>query len=216
MYYKIIPVTDYEQNCSVLWCNTTKDAVIVDPGGEIDLVLNTIQQLRVHPLSILLTHGHIDHVGGAKRLATILSIPIQGPHKDDFFWLQNIKQQSFKLGLFQADAEPFIPDAWLNHGDIINFGKEQLEVLHCPGHTAGHVAFFNRKDRLALVGDILFLGSVGRTDLPGGNHTILMQSITENLMSLGLDIQFISGHGPMSSFGAELQHNPFLKGMLIK
>lgn len=208
MNYHIVPVTDLAQNCTILWCTHTHQAAIVDPGGDVDDILAAVKQLAVQPIKILLTHGHFDHVGGASELAKILSIPILGPHLGDLPWLKGLAEQSRIFGL-QYQLKEFVPERWLNHGDKINFGNEILEVLHCPGHTPGHVVYFNRQDQLALVGDVLFKNGIGRTDLPGGNYTALMRSITENLWPLGDAVRFIPGHGPMSSFGVERLNSPF-------
>jgi glyoxylase-like metal-dependent hydrolase (beta-lactamase superfamily II) len=210
MNYHIILVTDLEQNCTLLWCDHTDETIVVDPGGDIGLITQQITELKLHPVEILLTHGHFDHVGGAKELSQLLSIPITGPHMGDLFWFQGLSMQSRMFGLGYT-IQNFIPDRWLNHGDTINFGDEVLEVLHCPGHTPGHVAYFNRSDQLAIVGDVLFQNGIGRTDFPGGNYDMLMHSIKKYLLPLGDKVRFIPGHGPMSSFGEERQNNPFLQ-----
>jgi len=213
MNYYIVPVTELEQNSTLLWCDHTDEAVIVDPGGDIDLIQQQIRKLDIHPIEILLTHGHFDHVGGAKDLAKLLSIPITGPHIEDLFWFQGLEQQSRMFGL-KYIIQNFIPDTWLKHGDKIHFGDEILQVLHCPGHTPGHVAYFNKQDQLAIVGDVLFKNGIGRTDLPGGSYETLMRSITEQLWPLGDAVRFIPGHGPMSNFGEERLHSPFFSKML--
>ena len=208
MNYHIVPVTDFEQNCSLLWCEHSLKAAIVDPGGDISLILDAVQQLGITPVLILLTHGHIDHVGGAGELAQHLNVPIEGPNSGDRPWLESMDKQSEKFGL--PNAKSFVPDRWLIHNDRVRFGDEVLEVLHCPGHTPGHVVFFNRKDKLALVGDVLFQGSIGRTDLPFGDHATLLRSIREQLWPLGDEVRFIPGHGFLSSFGAERRNNPYV------
>lgn len=208
MQYHIVPVTDLEQNCTLLWCEHTDEAIITDPGGDIDLILQQIRKLDIHPVEILLTHGHFDHVGGALELAKLLSVSITGPHLGDMFWFQNLEQQTRMFGL-NYKIQNFTPNRWLQAKDKIKFGDEILEVLHCPGHTPGHVVYFNRQDQLAIVGDVLFKNGIGRTDLPYGNYDALMRSITEQLWPLGDAVRFIPGHGPMSSFGEERLHSPF-------
>lgn len=208
MHYLTVPVTDLEQNCTILWCNHSHQAVVVDPGGDVDDIQAAVKQINVKPIKILLTHGHFDHVGGATELAKCLSIPIIGPHIGDLSWLKGLTEQSRIFGL-RYSIKNFVPDHWLNHGDTIKFGNETLEVLHCPGHTPGHVVYFNRQDQLALVGDVLFKNGIGRTDFPGSSHAALMRSIQEQLWPLGDTVRFIPGHGPMSSFGEERLHSPF-------
>jgi hydroxyacylglutathione hydrolase len=208
MQYTIIPVTSFSQNCTVLWCQNTQEAVIVDPGGEPDRIIQLIERQRLKPVAILLTHGHLDHVGASVMLNKKLNIPIKGPHIADRFWLFAIEEQ---CKLFGFPHHPnFIPDQWLNHGDIIEFGEQTLQVLHCPGHTPGHVVFFHQIDKLALVGDVLFNGSIGRTDFPKGDYDTLIRSIKEQLWPLGDDVQFIPGHGEMSNFGEERRYNPYV------
>lgn len=206
--YKIVPVTPFEQNCSLLWCDATQRAAIVDPGGDIERVLAESKRLGLSVEKILLTHGHIDHAGGTGALARQLQVPIEGPEREDSFWIDALPQQSKMFG-FPA-AEAFTPDRWLVDGDTVSIGEEQLEVLHCPGHTPGHVVFFSPGARLAVVGDVLFAGSIGRTDFPRGNHATLVNSIRHKLWPLGKDVVFIPGHGPMSSFGDERDSNPYV------
>ena len=208
MKYLITPVTPLEQNCSLLRCEATGRAAIVDPGGEIERIVAMVQQQKVEVERILLTHGHFDHVGGAGELAEWLSVPVEGPQKEDRFLLESLPQQCEIYGF--PPAEPLQPDRWLEEGDQIRFGEQRLEVLHCPGHTPGHVVYFHRGERLALVGDVLFKGSIGRTDFPRGDHATLLKSIHEKLLPLGDDVRFIPGHGPMSTFGEERRTNPFL------
>ncbi len=207
MQYEIIPVTGFQQNCTLLWCDRTKDAAVIDPGGDLEKILTRVSDLNLKLTQIWLTHGHIDHAGATGELAAKLSLPIIGPHKDDEFWIDGLAQQSQMFG-FPA-AQPFKPTRWLNDGDNVELGDESFQVLHCPGHTPGHVVFFHEKSRLAQVGDVLFQGSIGRTDFPKGNHEDLIHSIREKLFPLGDDIQFIPGHGPMSTFGQERKSNPF-------
>ncbi|ASP38369.1 hypothetical protein CHH28_06605 [Bacterioplanes sanyensis] len=204
----ILPVTPFAQNCTILVCSETQQAAVVDPGGEVDRIIAKLQQLEVNAVKILLTHAHIDHAGGTHELAQRLQLPIIGPHQGDRFWIDGLPQQSAMFG-FPA-VEVFEPDQWLQHGDEIQLGNVQLQVLHTPGHTPGHVVFYSADDKLALVGDVLFNGSIGRTDFPQGNHGELIASIRERLFPLGDDITFICGHGPNSTFGHERQHNPFV------
>jgi len=206
--YRIVPVTPFQQNCTLLWCPSTKEAAIVDPGGDPDLILAAIAAEGLTPVKILLTHGHIDHVGATMDLAERLGVPILGPHPDDAFLLDALPSQAKMFGF--PSVAPFRPGQWLEHGDLVPLGGLELEVIHCPGHTPGHIVFFDRDEGLAQVGDVLFQGSIGRTDFPRGNHRDLLDSIRNRLFPLGDQVQFIPGHGPMSSFGAERRHNPFV------
>ncbi len=208
MKYQIIPVTPFQQNCSLLYCEETMRAAVVDPGGEIDRILETAQQAGVEIEKILLTHAHLDHIGGVAELVSRLPLPIEGPHKEDLFWIEAIPQQCEMFNF--PPVESFTPDRWLNHGDQVTFGNIILEVLHCPGHTPGHVVFFHVDDGIAMVGDVLFQGSVGRSDFPRGDHDTLIRSIKERLLPLGDHVRFIPGHGPMSTFGEERLNNPFI------
>lgn len=208
MEFRIIPVTDFQQNCSLLICPETRRAAWVDPGGDIDQLQAIAQDAQVTVEKILLTHGHIDHCGQAGLLAKQMGIPIEGPHRDDEFWIEQLKAQGAMFGLHGADR--FTPDRWLEDGDTVSFGEQTLEVIHCPGHTPGHVVFVSPASRLAFVGDVLFAGSIGRTDFPRGNHQQLLASIKEKLFPLGDDIEFVPGHGPMSSFGRERLTNPYV------
>jgi len=210
--FRILPVTPFQQNCTLLWCEKTRKAVVVDPGGEVNRILDAIGKLGITVERILLTHGHIDHVGGAEALAKAFSpsVPIEGPHREDAFLLEGeyLPRQCSMFGLPQVAG--FTPSRWLEDGDEIHFGSESLQVLHAPGHTPGHVVYFHAGARLALVGDVLFAGSIGRTDFPRGNHSTLIRSIREHLFPLGDDVNFISGHGPMSCFGDERASNPYV------
>ncbi|HEY5762919.1 MAG TPA: MBL fold metallo-hydrolase [Rhodocyclaceae bacterium] len=206
--YLVVPVTNFEQNCTLLWCASTRKAVVVDPGGDVPKIQKAIADRKLSLDRILITHGHVDHAGGAADLAKAMAVPIWGPHEADGFWIEAMERQSQMFGL--PGARRFTPDRWLAEGDCVEFGEVSLEVLHCPGHTPGHVIFFDRAARLAQVGDVLFRGSVGRTDFPGGDHDDLMSSIRNKLWLLGDDVSFISGHGPMSTFGAERASNPFV------
>jgi hydroxyacylglutathione hydrolase len=208
MKYKIVPVTPFQQNCSLLWCEQTLQAAVVDPGGDLDRILATAESLGVKICKILLTHGHIDHAGAAAELAGRLSVPIEGPHEGDASWLSQLDQQGRMFGLGPARA--CTPDRWLDDGQTVSFGQVTLDVLHCPGHTPGHVVFFHAPSRLAIVGDVLFQGSIGRTDLPGGDTATLLNAIRKKLWPLGDDVSFIPGHGPMSTIAEERRYNPFV------
>jgi hydroxyacylglutathione hydrolase len=199
-----------EQNCTLLWSESNRRGAVVDPGGEPELILEAALEAKIEPQRILLTHAHIDHAGAAAELAERLGIPIEGPHPDDGFWIDALPAQSRMFGL--PLARTFTPDRWLRHGDRVEVAGEEVEVLHCPGHTPGHLVFFHRASRLALVGDVLFRGSIGRTDFPRGDYETLTRCIRERLWPLGDDVRFIPGHGPMSSFGEERRTNPFVGG----
>ncbi|WP_444940650.1 MBL fold metallo-hydrolase [Microbulbifer sp. ZKSA004] len=208
LQYHLVPVTPFQQNCSLLWCEDSKRAAVVDPGGDLDKILAAVEERGLKLEKILLTHGHLDHVGGTAALSNQLQLPIEGPHKGDDFWIQQLPMQAQMFG-FPA-VEVFTPDRWLEQGDTVTVGDQELEVHHCPGHTPGHVIFFHRPSQLALVGDVLFAGSIGRTDFPQGDHDTLIRSIKERLWPLGDEVQFVPGHGPMSTFGQERQTNPFV------
>jgi hydroxyacylglutathione hydrolase len=205
----IIPVTPFQQNCTLLWCEKTKKAAVVDPGGDLDRIRQAIAQSGVTVEKIILTHGHIDHAGGAAELREELGVPVEGPHEADRFLLDRLAEQGRTYGF---EARPVTPDRWLNEGDTVSVGDLTLDVLHCPGHSPGSVVLVSPTQRFALVGDVLFQGSVGRTDLPGGDGKALIRSIKDKLLPLGDDITFICGHGPMSTIGQERQTNPFLQG----
>ena len=206
--YRILPVTPYQQNCTLFWCDQTAEAALVDPGGDLERLLDLIDKSGVSLTKILLTHGHLDHVGAAGPLAARLGVPILGPHPDDEFLLRALPGQCATFGF--PPIEPFSPNQWLEMGDKIALGESEFEVLHCPGHTPGHVVFYSAADRLAQVGDVLFQGSIGRTDFPRGNHRDLIASIRNHLFPLGDDLRFIPGHGPMSTIGDERRGNPFV------
>ncbi|WP_315974448.1 MBL fold metallo-hydrolase [Microvirga sesbaniae] len=205
----IIPVTPFQQNCTLLWCDKTKKAAVVDPGGDVDQIREAIAQTGVSVEKIILTHGHIDHAGGAAELREALGVPVEGPHQADRFLLDRLAEQGQAYGF---PARAVTPDRWLDEGDTVTIGDLTLDVLHCPGHSPGSVVLVSPKDRFALVGDVLFQGSVGRVDLPGGDGEALIASIKDKLLPLGDDIAFICGHGPMSTIGQERQTNPFLQG----
>lgn len=203
----IVPVTAFEQNCSLIWCTRTMRGALVDPGGDLDRLKQALAQTGVTLEKILVTHGHIDHCGQAGILAREMGVPIEGPHEDDRFWLEGLDNSAMRFGL---EGESFEPDRWLKDDDQVTVGEVVLDVVHCPGHTPGHVVFFNQPARLAIVGDVLFAGSIGRTDFPRGNHQDLIDSITGKLWPLGDDVTFIPGHGPTSTFGQERRANPFV------
>ena len=207
IHYQIIPVTSFEQNCTLLWCEETMRAAVVDPGGDIPRILSAVKANGVTLENILVTHGHLDHAGAVADLAEQLSLPIEGPQREDQFWIDGMPQQSKMYGF--PNVRVFTPDRWLEQGDRVAVGNLTLDVLHCPGHTPGHVVYFNEPGRLAIVGDVLFRGSIGRTDFPKGDFDALISSIRNRLWPLGDDVVFISGHGPMSTFGAERRSNPF-------
>lgn len=204
----ILPVTPFEQNCSLIWEPATRRAAVVDPGGDVDEILAEIAARDLKVEKILLTHGHIDHVGGTAELARRLGVPVEGPQREEAFWLEQLPEQCRMFGF--PDTPALQPDRWLEDGDTVTVGGMALEVLHTPGHTPGHVCFIHRPSKLALVGDVLFAGSIGRTDFPRGNHGALLRAIREKLFPLGDDFSFIPGHGPMSTFGEERRNNPFV------
>ncbi|HNJ75553.1 MAG TPA: MBL fold metallo-hydrolase [Azospira sp.] len=208
MKYAIVPVTPFQQNATVLWCPETKRAAVVDPGGDLDRILDVLRREGLTLERVLVTHGHIDHAGGVADLAERSGVPIEGPHLDDRFWIDGMPQQSRMFGF--PDVRSFTPDRWLTGGDTVQVGNQLLSVIHCPGHTPGHVCFYHEPSRLAIVGDVLFQGSIGRTDFPKGDYDTLIASIRERLLPLGDDVAFIPGHGPMSSFGEERRYNPYV------
>lgn len=208
MKFRIVPVTHYQQNSSVVWCEKTREAAIIDPGGDIEQILSVVNELELTLTKVLLTHGHMDHCGAAGVLSLKESIPIEGPHEGDRFWIEGLDTQAQMMG-FQT-TKNFLPDRWLSDGDTITVGEQVLEVLHCPGHTPGHVVLFHQPTKMAFVGDVLFKGSIGRTDFPQGNFDQLIHSIRKKLWPLGDDVQFNPGHGPMSTFGEERRTNSFV------
>ncbi len=205
----ILPVTPFAQNCSLVWCERTGAGAVIDPGGDLERILAAARDENVRLGKILLTHAHIDHAGGTAELARSLKLPIEGPHRGDQFWIDGLPEQSRMFGF--PPSETFTPDRWLDDGDRVQVGDIEFEVLHCPGHTPGHVVFFSRADRIAFVGDVLFAGSIGRTDFPGGDYDTLIDAIRGKLLPLGDDVRFVPGHGPMSTFGEERRSNPFVK-----
>ena len=209
MDYHIIPVTAFAQNCSLIWCAETQEAAIVDPGGDAEKIKQAVAEKGVNVKQILLTHGHLDHVGAAAELAAHYAVKIIGPQKLDAFWLEGLPAQSRMFGL--AECAPLTPDRWLEEGESVEVGNVRLDILHCPGHTPGHIVFFDAEGRLLVSGDVIFKGGVGRSDFPQGNHQALIDSITDKLLPLGDDVTFIPGHGPMSTLGHERVSNPFLQ-----
>lgn len=203
----IVPVTPFQQNCILLWNETTKVGVVVDPGGDLDQIQSAIQEIEMLPEKILLTHGHIDHAGAAEQLRSLLNIKIEGPHEADRILLDNLYEQGLSYGMPAKNVEP---DRWLNEGETVSVGGYIFEVLHCPGHSPGSVVFVNKEHKLMLSGDVIFKGSIGRTDFPYGDHSALISAIKTKLITLGDDYTFICGHGPVSTIGAERQTNPFL------
>ncbi|MBF9233308.1 MBL fold metallo-hydrolase [Microvirga alba] len=210
----IIPVTPFQQNCTLLWSEKTKKGVVIDPGGDLDRIRQAIAESGVTVEKILLTHGHIDHAAGAADLKEELGVPVEGPHEADRFLLDRLPETGRMYGIEGARA--VTPDRWLNDGDTVTVGEVTLDVLHCPGHSPGSVAFVSPSQRVAIVGDVLFQGSVGRVDLPGGDGKALIRSIKDKLLPLGDDVAFICGHGPMSTIGDERRTNPFLLGEPIE
>ncbi|MFZ5526538.1 MAG: MBL fold metallo-hydrolase [Pseudomonadota bacterium] len=208
LHRQTLPVTAFAQNCSLIWCDQTNEAALIDPGGDIPALLKAIEERGLTLKALWLTHAHIDHAGATGTLARTHGVPIIGPHPGDQFWIDALPQQSQMFGFPQA--EPFAPTQWLKDGDTVTIGQHTLQVLHCPGHTPGHVIFFDPGTRHAFVGDVLFAGSIGRTDFPGGNHADLINAITGKLLPLGDDITFTPGHGPESTFGEERRYNPYL------
>jgi glyoxylase-like metal-dependent hydrolase (beta-lactamase superfamily II) len=208
MKIAVVPVTPFQQNCSVIWCERTRRAAVVDPGGDLEQIEQVLKQEDLALEKILLTHAHIDHAGATAELARRTGVPIEGPHEGDLFWIEQMPAQARMFGFPQGEA--FTPTRWLHDGDTVTVGDETLEVIHCPGHTPGHIVLFHRAGRFAIVGDVLFAGSIGRTDFPRGNHQQLLRSIRERLFPLGDDITFLPGHGPTSTFGEERAHNPFV------
>ena len=203
----IIPVTPFQQNCSLVWNDDTQIGAVVDPGGDVDVILQAIEKSQVTVEKILLTHGHIDHAGGAAELRDKLKVGIEGPHTEDAFLLADLPKKGVEYGY---EARAFTPDRWLKEGDKVTVGALAFDILECPGHTPGSVVFFNSAHRFCFMGDVLFQGSVGRTDFPRGSHETLIASIRDKLLPLGDDVAFLPGHGPASSIGEERRSNPFL------
>ena len=209
----IIPVTPFQQNCSLVWCEKTKRAAAIDPGGDLPLLRQAIAEHGVTLEKVLLTHGHLDHATAAGSLAREFGVKIEGPHKDDLYLIEELSEAGKKYGF--PKEQPFVPDRWLNDGDKVSVGEVEFDVVHCPGHTPGHVVFVQPKMKVAFVGDVLFRGSIGRTDFPRGNHDQLLGSIRGKLFPRGDDITFVPGHGQTSTFGWERKTNPYVADMLF-
>ena len=210
LHHDILPVTPFAQNCTLVWCDQTREGAVIDPGGNVPGIVELAKRHGISIRQILLTHGHVDHCAAAAELARKLGVPIIGPHVADAFWIEALPEVAASYGF--PPAESFTPARWLQEGDTVQVGQEQLQVLHCPGHTPGHVVFHAPSMQHAFVGDVLFAGSVGRTDFPQGNHAHLINSIVQKLWPLGDATTFTPGHGPQSSFGHERQTNPFVRG----
>lgn len=211
---QIIPVTPLEQNCSLIWCDETNEAAFVDPGGEPEKLIAALEEKQLTLKKLFLTHGHLDHAGGAKALKEKYDLPIIGPHKDDKFWLDQIEEHAAQYGI--PGLERCEPDEWLTDGDVVTLGNLEMQVFHCPGHTPGHVVFYEKGKDVAFVGDVIFKGSIGRTDFPRGNHSDLIRSIVEKLWPLGDTVTFVPGHGPLSTFGIERHSNPFVADHVLQ
>lgn len=209
----VLPVTPYQQNCSLVWCTRTGRGAFIDPGGEVDRLKAAAEAQGVTPEKVLLTHGHLDHASGAMKLARAFGVPIEGPHRDDHFLLEELGRNAKRPGF--SDAENCMPTRWLEDGDTVTVGQVEFGVRHCPGHTPGHVVFFHQGAKIAFVGDVLFKGSIGRCDLPRGNWQQLIDAITTRLWPLGDDMQFVPGHGPMSTFGWERRTNPYVSDLAL-
>jgi len=207
MRVAIVPVTPLQQNCSLLWCTTTMKGALIDPGGDLDRLKEALAKTGVTLEKILVTHGHLDHCGMAGELAKELGVPIEGPHEEDRFWIAQLDDDGPRWNM---EAHSFEPDRWLENGDKVTVGELELDVYHCPGHTPGHVVFHHAPSQFAAVGDVLFQGSIGRTDFPRGDLRTLIDSITGRLWPLGDETTFVPGHGPVSTFGDERRSNPFV------
>jgi hydroxyacylglutathione hydrolase len=209
----IIPVTPFQQNCSLVWCEDTGEAAFVDPGGDVDQLKAAVEETGVKVAKVMLTHGHLDHASASGEIAAHYGVKIEGPHEDDLFLIEGLRQSGERYGF--PKLREFRPDRWLVHGDTVSLGRLTFDVKHCPGHTPGHVVFFNSESKIAFVGDVLFRGSVGRSDLPRGSHDQLIGSIRGNLWPLGEDVSFVPGHGQMSTFGWERKTNPYVADLLF-
>jgi hydroxyacylglutathione hydrolase len=211
---EVLPVTPFQQNCSLVWDTETMRGALVDAGGEPERLLDAVRERGVTLEKLLVTHGHLDHIGVVAEIAERLKLPIEGPHEDDRFWIELLPDVARQYGF--PPARSFTPQRWLRHGDQVTVGGLVFDVIHCPGHTPGHVVFHHAPSQLAIVGDVLFQGSIGRTDFPRGSHADLIRSIRERLFPLGDDITFVPGHGPLSTFGAERRSNPFVSDQAVK
>jgi glyoxylase-like metal-dependent hydrolase (beta-lactamase superfamily II) len=210
LQYLTIPVTPFQQNSSLVWDDQTQQAAVIDPGGDLDVLLGAVQKLGLKLEQIWITHAHVDHAAGTAELAEQLNLPIVGPHPGDQFWIDRLAASAQSYGFPPAKA--FTPSRWLQDGDTVTLGGHTLQVRHCPGHTPGHVVFYSPEIKRAFVGDVLFAGSIGRTDFPMGNHDDLINAIVERLWPMGDDTVFIPGHGPESTFGRERKSNPYVGG----
>jgi glyoxylase-like metal-dependent hydrolase (beta-lactamase superfamily II) len=209
----VVPVTPLQQNCTIVWDQATRKAAVIDPGGEVPRLLKVLADQKLVLEKIWVTHGHLDHAGGVAALKEATGVPIEGPHPDDHFWIEDIGASGARWGM--PDARSFTPDRWLDDGDTVALGGTTFEVYHCPGHTPGHVIFHHRRARFAQVGDVLFQGSIGRTDFPRGDYQQLIDSITGKLWPLGDDVTFVPGHNAISTFGAERRSNPFVADAVL-
>lgn len=205
----VIPVTPFQQNASIVWCTATQQAAVVDPGGDLPRLLDAVRKLDVTPVAIWLTHGHVDHAGGAAELAETLQLPVIGPHKADQFILDSLAESGLQFGM--EGLRPVVPDRHLADGDHVALGDLDFEIRHVPGHSPGSVVFYHEPSRFMLAGDTLFQGSIGRTDFPYGDHALFIRSIKARLMTLPDDVTFLPGHGPASTIGAERAGNPFIR-----
>lgn len=212
MKVAIIPVTPLQQNCTLVWCTRTMRGAFIDAGGDLDKLRRAIAKTGVTIEKLLVTHGHLDHCGGTGMFAKELGVPVEGPEEADRFWISQLDEDSRRWGI---EAQVFEPDRWLHDGDKVTIGELELDVIHCPGHTPGHVVFFHAPSRFAIVGDVLFQGSIGRTDFPMGNHDDLIAAITQKLWPLGNDVTFVPGHGPTSTFGQERRTNQFVADAVL-
>jgi hydroxyacylglutathione hydrolase len=213
MKFTIVPVTPFQQNCSIIWDEAGKRAAVVDPGGDLPKVLAQLDRHGLTLEKILLTHAHVDHAAATAELAALRNVPIEGPHREDQFLIDGLAAQAREYGF--PPSRSFVPTRWLDDGDEVSVGGVGLQVTHCPGHTPGHVVFFAAPERVAFVGDVLFAGSIGRSDFPRGDHAALLRSIRGKLFPLGDDVGFVPGHGPMSTFGRERASNPFVADRLF-
>jgi glyoxylase-like metal-dependent hydrolase (beta-lactamase superfamily II) len=209
----VVPVTGFAQNCSIVWCTETGKGAVIDPGGDLQRISEAIDAHGPVIEKILVTHGHFDHAGGVAELALRLGVPIEGPGRDDAFLIDAITERGNDFGV--PNCRPFTPERWLQDDDVVTVGRQRFEVKHCPGHTPGHVVFFHAPSKLAFVGDVLFAGSIGRTDFPRGDHPTLIRSITGKLWPWGDDVTFVPGHGPTSTFGRERRSNPYVADSVV-
>jgi glyoxylase-like metal-dependent hydrolase (beta-lactamase superfamily II) len=210
----VVPVTPFQQNCSLVWCEATNQGALVDPGGDVERLKAAVAETGMTVAKVMLTHGHVDHASGAGAIAAHYGVEIEGPHEDDLFLIEGLPDSNRKYGFTVPD--PFRPNRWLHDSDVVTLGEQAFDVVHCPGHTPGHVVFVHREAKVAFVGDVLFRGSVGRSDLPRGNQDQLFHSIRSKLFPLGDDINFVPGHGQTSTFGWERKTNPFVCDMLFE